>query len=772
MANNNNVIHFPPFIAPVTAAPTNTLSDIIKDVDRKYQQLATHIEGFKQRDSQVDIIHDFATSIHHKQLLVAQAGTGIGKTLSYIVGALNYIENEDAQVVISTNTVALQTQLIDKDLPLFLNVLAPDITFEIAKGSGRYFCMSRAVQLTQKNSKMDKNSAEPDLFQTSQTSLTQEPDLIAVRNIISDFEQAKFNGDLDTLSDKYHPQLNNAINRDSNLCPGRMHCEHGDHCSYYIQRDKVSRADIVVTNHALLSLTLLNQHATLSNENGFENTVLIVDEAHKFPAVFRDASVLSFSLAQAQTWLMSPTRLINLCEKLGEHLDHISKVQLAKIKTLALDTRHSLQLMTSFLNNNFNNLCGDGSRYSQKDRWIMPPTEMPEALVSLLAKCNDDFNALSKILSAVHEIHIKANKKETAHLDKSQKKFSNEFTSLLKQFTNATKEATQCLNLYIEFANLNTSQGMIDCGIARWINLDNAQKGHFSLNANRLNIGDKFQESIVTQFKSVLLTSATLETLGSLDYFNNSLKIDPRQSQNNIKTYTSPFDYSFVNLHTPFNVIDTHSAKYVLTIVAQLSQIVARHQAVLVLFSSYKQLNETFNASPYFLQSIILRQQDHSKSELLRLHKTRIDDNRASILFGVDSLSEGVDLQKQYLTCVVIAKLPFLNLSEPMYKYESLCIKANGGDDFAELSLPICSQRLIQGVGRLIRSEEDTGEVFILDHRINVKRYGARLLENLPMYKPNAPVTYTKTAFAAPSVNKQSNTASKNVFSVKKWDEI
>jgi hypothetical protein len=80
MANNNNVIHFPPFMAPAAVAPANTLSDIIKDADRKYQQLATHIEGFKQRDSQVDIIHDFATSIYYKQLLVAQAGTGIGKT--------------------------------------------------------------------------------------------------------------------------------------------------------------------------------------------------------------------------------------------------------------------------------------------------------------------------------------------------------------------------------------------------------------------------------------------------------------------------------------------------------------------------------------------------------------------------------------------------------------------------------------------------------------------------------------------------------------------
>ena len=791
MQKNDNVINFKSRAdlsneEDLEGFVPQTLNSIISDVEADYHSLSLKINEFNTRDSQLNIIRDFATSIHHKKLLVAQAGTGIGKTLSYILGALNYIKNEDSQLVISTNTIALQTQLIEKDLPLSLNVLAPEVTYEIAKGTGRYFCPLRSERLLENKGDKGNAAQEVDLFENISGKNTNAEQLTNIAKIHTDFDKGIFNGDLDSLPAKPYDQIKSKVNRDSNLCNGAKSCKFGEVCPYYIQRKKVSEADIVVTNHALLSLTFLNDHNTFSGNDGYDNTILVIDEGHKFPSAFRDASTKEFSLIKSVTWLMSSTRLLNLKGKVENQLTGVSTEQLKKVQVIALEARDSVKLLIQFLNLNFTTLCSDNSRYSKNDRWIMPPSPIPSSLVDLINKCYNDFIALEKRLTPLY-----------ISVDKNNKNIKNknihDFHSLLRQFTHATSEAKSCLDLYIEFSNLTTEKGMIDCGIARWIEKGKPVKNvnEFSLFANTLNVGEKFQEHIVQRVKSTLLTSATLESLGSLDYFNNSLKIDATSSKNIIKVYASPFDYSKVLLNTPLLNGDPNSVNHAAIIVNQLSQIVARHQATLVLFTSYKQLEETFDSCSAHIKEAILRQKDHSKSELLHLHKERIDAGKLSILFGVDSLSEGVDLQRDYLTCVVIAKLPFLNLSEPMFKYEALCIKASHGDDFLELSLPICSQRLIQGVGRLIRSELDTGEVFILDHRVNAKKYGAQLLSCLPMYKPQSKFsprynstsnrfirstssTYTNKPVtkSIKKTTKQIDGAVKNEFNIKKWDDI
>jgi ATP-dependent DNA helicase DinG len=144
-------------------------------------------------------------------------------------------------------------------------------------------------------------------------------------------------------------------------------------------------------------------------------------------------------------------------------------------------------------------------------------------------------------------------------------------------------------------------------------------------------------------------------------------------------------------------------------------------------------MNEVYTLCSSALKRKILCQNDFSKRELIERHKNQIDQGETSILFGVDGLSEGLDLQQHYLTCVLITKLPFPALNKPMFKHLSSMIEAKGQSSFLQQSLPICERKLIQSVGRLIRSEQDYGEVILLDSRVNTSRYGKTLLGGIPM---------------------------------------
>jgi ATP-dependent DNA helicase DinG len=297
------------------------------------------------------------------------------------------------------------------------------------------------------------------------------------------------------------------------------------------------------------------------------------------------------------------------------------------------------------------------------------------------------------------------------------------------------------LSAYINFADLKSERAQVDSGIARWISKKDIkgkaekQSGvEFTLNSNLIHVKTSFQELFVEQFKSIILTSATIENLGSTDYFTGKLGIEKNSPTQKIKLFTSPFDYSQVKLNMPIATGNPNHEGHDFVVIKQITQLMARHSAILVLFTSNRALDNTFEKCPQSLKSNILCQHKYSKSNLISEHKKNIDAGKTSILFGVDGLSEGVDLAGDYLTSVVITKLPFENLADPLFKYEGMCIEMNKQSSFMTLSLPMCSQKLNQGVGRLIRTEKDYGEVVILDPRVNTKSYGQKLIESLPMY--------------------------------------
>ena len=207
----------------------------------------------------------------------------------------------------------------------------------------------------------------------------------------------------------------------------------------------------------------------------------------------------------------------------------------------------------------------------------------------------------------------------------------------------------------------------------------------------------------------------------------------------NDATYTvvpSPFNYEAGELIVPAmssepNNADAHTEE----LIELIPEILAEDKGGLVLFSSRRQMENVFEGLPLKWQRIVLCQNDYSKQELLRRHKEQIDKGEQSVLFGLASFAEGVDLPGDYCSHVVIAKIPFSVPDQPVESALSEWIEMRGGNPFMDISVPDASLRLVQASGRLLRTESDRGKVTLLDRRIVSKRYGRALLDSLPPFR-------------------------------------
>jgi ATP-dependent DNA helicase DinG len=199
----------------------------------------------------------------------------------------------------------------------------------------------------------------------------------------------------------------------------------------------------------------------------------------------------------------------------------------------------------------------------------------------------------------------------------------------------------------------------------------------------------------------------------------------------------SPFDFAKVGVLRvpPMRSMPNQAQLHTDEIIDHLEDWIEGHNAVLVLFSSRKQMNDVYFGVDRALRERILTQDEMGKQELIQKHKQRIDGGQQSILFGLASLAEGIDLPGDYLTHVVIAKIPFAVPNDPLEQSIAEWMEARGRNPFMEISVPEASLRLIQACGRLIRTEQDKGQITILDQRLIAKRYGQLLLDALPPYQ-------------------------------------
>lgn len=717
------------------------LPEAMAGKDQAYDALRQHIPGFKSRQGQEQLMNGVTESIASGELLACQAGTGVGKTFGYLLGAAPFLMAKRHKVIISTHTIALQTQLMEKDLPLFQQAVIPSLRFAIAKGSERYFCPQRAASLLRTDS--EAKSQQPleldEQELVSQNALLDHKLLADIQTVQTQFHSGEFDGDLDTLTLDNPERLTPFIGRKANRCHGKKSCKAGNHCPYYQQRELIETADIVVANHALTA-TVLNHQTSLLGELG--ERVLILDEAHHFPDVYRNAMVNRFVVSEE---LEQTDKVHKVCKlfdqlyKLAPSLTVMPDYQQLKSSLAGIDKRannHAEQMasMQQLLQLNFATLRGEPENgFDNPAMWVLRPDvgnakPFTDALAQLCLVAElfqqsiVDFNA--RILAPLKQCADQESEKIAYK--------ARDLILLLNELEDERNNVVAALQRFVQFEELFTTDERLAAGLARWIEFQ-PEEQTFTISSNALWIGQQFQETVVNAFHSIIMVSATLEGLDGFAFFSKRLALDLSQGQRLLKVQ-SPFDYSRVGLKAPFREGNPNDPEHALRVARYLESCHQRHKAILVLFSSYRQLEQTYQALAPRLRELVLCQHHYSKHELLKQHVARIDDGNSSILFGVDGLAEGVDLKGHYLTCVVISKLPFPHLYEPMLRYEVKTLDAQQRSSFTEISLPLCSRKLIQAAGRLIRSEEDFGEVVLLDSRVYHKKYAAQLLACLPMY--------------------------------------
>ena len=270
--------------------------------------------------------------------------------------------------------------------------------------------------------------------------------------------------------------------------------------------------------------------------------------------------------------------------------------------------------------------------------------------------------------------------------------------------------------------------------VARWLNFSQSNQGlDVELSACPVLASDVLGRYLWSRAFAAVVTSATLTALGSFERFRFRSGVPP---SSHFSEVPSPFDYQNCGkIVVPDLACDpTQGAKHTEQLVAYIERIWQNQRGTLVLFSSRRQMDEVFELLPEYVQDAVLAQGRLGKAEMVRRHKEAVDAGNNSVLFGLASFAEGVDLPGEYCSCVVIARLPFSVPEDPVDATLAEWIQKRGGNPFMQISVPDAAIRLKQAVGRLLRTESDRGEIVIFDRRIIDKRYGKLLLQSLPPF--------------------------------------
>ena len=635
--------------------------------------ISEHLSGYEFREEQLHMANAVARAFAASEHLIAEAGTGVGKSFAYLIPAISLALKTDQTVVVSTNTISLQEQLVTKDIPFLASVLPRDFKAVLAKGRRNYLSRRRLESLL---------NYERGLFDTME-------EVDQVKNIIAWVETTN-DGSRADLPIQPMSQIWDKVASDRDNCLGRK-CPTYDVCFYFKARNEMHEADILVVNHHLLFSDLAIRQNDPSVGILPDYDYLIIDEAHHLEATATHHTSLEISNA--------------------------------KIKWL-LDSLH-----------NQRNESGTATRFNSTD--LIDAVEQAREQANLFFETvaayiadTDGYTATKRIdKDNVSEVFAKGNILDTplAHIEKTLKQLHDNATTdddeqELASYYNQCKRLRSELDMMIQQPDSNYIYWI---ETSRW-----GRTSRILLNATPINVSQMLQENLFDAKESVVMTSATLATNRNFDYFKKRIGINECREL----LVHSPFDFKEqVKIHIPRSMPDPNSTEFIPAAVREIKHYLKlTHGKAFVLFTSYKMMDEVYEeVAPYLAEiGIDAFKQGGELSRTDMLQAFREDTN--SVLFGTSSFWEGVDVRGEALSNVVITKLPFEVPTHPVMEARVKQIKEQGGNDFLEFSLPEAILRLKQGFGRLIRTQTDRGIVVILDSRISTRSYGKLFLDSLP----------------------------------------
>jgi len=647
---------------------------------------------------------------------VIEAGTGTGKTIAYAVAAIPVARALNKRLVVATATIALQEQFVNKDLPDIRRHSGLDFSFALAKGRRRYVCLSKLDRVFGQG----QGSGEMLPLYPEELGQPVTADALPVYTAMIDaLGKGQWDGDRDNWPENIAEDVWYGVTTDHSQCSGRR-CPNIGQCSFFQARDALQNADIIVTNHDLtLSDLALGGGAILSAP---EDSIYIFDEGHHLP----DKALSHFSsfcrLHTTVQWLQESRKLLAQAAPELAPL-HALQRPLQRLPEKMDETAASLQVAEQAVAALFEDFETDERRDDQQMR--LAHGLVPPSLIPIATTLASQFQQLTQDLARMEALLEEALEDDFASLDKATiETWHINLGGLLGR-------AEGALGLWQEYAV--TGEGELPPK-ARWITLlnSNGQFG-FDLRCSPILAADILQEYLWSRAAGVIVTSATMTALNSFERFILHSGA-PREA--NYKIVASPFDYTKAVFSVPAMDCDPGDVQaHTQTLIDQLPQLLDAKEGSLVLFSSRRQMLEVFQGVDSGLRERILMQGDYSKQEILKRHREAIDQGSGSVIFGLASFAEGVDLPGDYCRHVVIAKIPFAVPDSPLEAALAEWVEAQGRNAFMEISVPDAALRLVQASGRLLRTEQDTGRVTLMDRRVLTRRYGRAILDSLPPFR-------------------------------------
>ena len=688
---------FPPLANPENPIPLDP--DEIASVLEYGGPFSRYFNSFEQRPEQVEMLRAVTNALSYGNHLMVEAGTGVGKSFAYLVPAALFALQNNTRVVVSTNTINLQDQLIQRDLPNLSQALDLDFRFAVLKGRSNYLCPRRLENLRHYGPRT--------------------VDEMRVLAKVMVWQLSNQSGDRSelNLTGPTEREVWVRLSAEDDACTTETCMKRtGGACPFHRAKTMSQSAHVLVVNHALLLSDVATGSKVLP-----EYSHVIVDEGHHLETATTNA--LSFKLNQFDLERMMKEVGSSKAGVLGRLLTETQESLrpsdfglLQQKVNRATDMAFRIEQMNrEFYNilNEFAKLQREGqaqSNYSWQMR-VLPATRTLPGWDEVEIAWDSTGETLRMLMISLAEIYKGAAELYAEGFDNLE--------DLMGDISNLARRLTE--------AETNIS-GMIskpNPGMVYWIEVQ-PNGNRLSLNAAPLSVASLVEKYLWHEKRSVILTSATLTAHGEFQYLRNTLGADEADEMQ----LGSPYDYeSAALLYIANDIPEPNANGYQQQLDrAIISTAKATGGRMLVLFTSYAALKKTSQSitGPLAREDIYVYEQGDGASPNALLESFKATDR--AVLLGTRSFWEGVDVPGASLSVVVLTKLPFDVPTDPLIAARSETYE----DSFQQYYLPEAILKFRQGFGRLIRTASDRGVVAILDRRVLTKQYGRLFLESLP----------------------------------------